>query len=57
VVTFNSIDFESNQQFTYERGGPEVLFLLCSSAAPQRTAYSKVTIPEGSPSKDWQSTV
>jgi hypothetical protein len=37
--------------------GPEVLLFIYSSAAPQRTAYSEVTIPEGSPSKDWQSTV
>jgi hypothetical protein len=36
---------------------PEVLLFIYSSAAPQRTAYSEVTIPEGNPSKDWQSNV
>jgi hypothetical protein len=38
-------------------GGLEVLLLIRSSAAPQRTAYGEVTIPEGSPSEDWQSTI
>jgi hypothetical protein len=33
-------------------GGPEVLWFIFSSAASQRTAYSEVTIPDDSPSKD-----
>ncbi len=40
-------------------GWPEILLYIpvYSSAAPQRTAYSEVTIPGGSPSKDCQSSV
>jgi hypothetical protein len=37
--------------------GLEVLFVYDLLFRPQRTAYSEVTIPDGNPSKDWQSTV
>jgi hypothetical protein len=38
-------------------GGPEVLLFIYSSAVHQRTAYSEVAIPEGSPFKGWKFTV
>jgi hypothetical protein len=38
-------------------GGPEALLFIFSSAAPQRTAYSEVTIRDSSRYKDRQSTL
>jgi hypothetical protein len=37
--------------------GPETLLFIFSSGAPQMTAYSEESIPDGSPSKGWHSTV
>jgi hypothetical protein len=43
--------------FSVVFGGLEAFLCIFFFAAPQKTAYSEVTIPNSSPSKDWQSTV
>ncbi len=66
IAVFTASDYDAGFLM---RSGVHTFFLLLflvdqksflyifSSAAPQRTAFSEVTIPDGSPSRKWQSTV